>query len=323
MARRFDELSAPEILALAITLEEEDGRIYGEFAERLRTSYPATHRALLRMQEEEAGHRHQLIECYRQRFGEHIPLIRRQDVKGFVTRKPLWLAKVLTPAQVRREVALIELETRRYYEAAIERANDAGVRQLLGDLAQAESEHSHLADEMETELSASGAKAEEDATQRRMFVLQVVQPGLAGLMDGSVSTLAPLFAAAFATHSSKDAFLVGLAASVGAGISMGFAEALSDDGAMSGRGHPWLRGGVCGLMTALGGIGHTLPYLIPDFGVATAISAAVVGVELAAISWIRHHFMDTPLLAAAFQVVVGGVLVFLAGIVIGFLGGRD
>jgi len=317
MAKAFHDLSEQEILALAISQEEDDGRIYGEFAERLRGSYPATAAALEKMQEEESAHRHRLIEAYRARFGEHIPLIRRADVKGFVSRKPVWLMRALTVAQVRREIEVMEFETRRFYETVAQRTHDAGIRQLLGDLAEAEREHSELAERLEKDQTSSGARAEEEATQRRIFVLQVVQPGLAGLMDGSVSTLAPVFAAAFATRSSHDAFLVGVAASVGAGISMGFAEALSDDGAISGRGHPWLRGGVCGMMTALGGIGHTLPYLIGDFRVATAVAVAVVAVELGVISWIRHHFMDTPFLNAAFQVILGGFLVFLVGIIIG------
>lgn len=317
MAKSFQELGEREILALAISLEEDDGRIYGEMAERLRADFPATANALTRMQEEESTHRQRLIEAYRARFGEHIPMIRRADVKGFVSRKPVWLRRTLTVAQVRREIEVMEFETQRFYRAAAQRTTDAGVRKLLGDLELAEKEHTELAQRLEHEQTASGARAEEEATQRRMFVLQVVQPGLAGLMDGSVSTLAPVFAAAFATHSSRDAFLVGLAASIGAGISMGFAEALSDDGAISGRGHPWLRGGVCGLMTTLGGIGHTLPYLIGSFQTATTIAAVVVFIELIVISWIRNHFMDTPFLAAAFQVVVGGILVFLAGILIG------
>jgi rubrerythrin len=317
MAKAFHDLSEQEILALAISQEEDDGRIYGEFAERLRASYPATAAALEKMQEEESAHRHRLIEAYRARFGEHIPLIRRADVKGFVSRKPVWLMRALTVAQVRREIEVMEFETRRFYETVAQRTNDAGIRQLLGDLAAAEREHSELAERLEKDQTSSGARAEEEATQRRIFVLQVVQPGLAGLMDGSVSTLAPVFAAAFATRSSHDAFLVGVAASVGAGISMGFAEALSDDGAISGRGHPWLRGGVCGMMTALGGIGHTLPYLIGDFRVATGVAVAVVTIELGVISWIRHHFMDTPFLNAAFQVILGGFLVFLVGIIIG------
>jgi rubrerythrin len=317
MAKAFHDLTEREILALAISLEEEDGRIYGEFAERLRADYPATAADLARLRDEESTHRHRLLEAYRVRFGEHLPLMRRQDVKGFVDRKPLWLARVLSLAQVRREVEMMEFETRRFYEAVAERTTDAGIRQLLGDLAQEERRHSEMAEHFEKEQAASGARAAEDAMQRRIFVLQIVQPALAGLMDGSVSTLAPLFAAAFATHNSQDAFRVGLAASVGAGISMGFAEALSDDGALSGRGHPWLRGGVCGLMTTLGGIGHTLPYLIPDFQVATGVAGGVVAVELVAISWIRNHYMDTRFLSAAFQVILGGLLVFLAGIVIG------
>jgi len=317
MAKAFHELTEREILALAVALEEEDGRIYGEFAERLRADYPATATALTQMQEQESNHRHRLLEAYQERFGEHLPLMRRQDIKGFVDRKPLWLSRHLSVAQVRREAETMELETRRFYEAVAQRTTDAGIRQLLGDLAQEERHHAAMAEEFDKQQTASGARAEEDVTQRRLFVLQIVQPALAGLMDGSVSTLAPLFAAAFATRNSWDAFLVGMAASVGAGISMGFAEALSDDGALSGRGHPWLRGGVCGIMTTLGGIGHTLPFLIGSFQVATGVAAGVVLVELGVISWIRHHYMDTPFLSAAFQVVLGGLLVFIAGILIG------
>ena len=160
-------------------------------------------------------------------------------------------------------------------------------------------------------------EVKERSRVRSRFVLQKVQPALLGLMDGSVSTLAPLFAAAFATHSTWATFLVGLAASIGAGISMGFAEALSDDGSLTGRGAPLVRGVVCGLMTTLGGLGHALPYLIPHFYVATSFAFAVVAVELAVISWIRTRYMDTPFLQAAFQVLVGGTLVFVAGILIG------
>jgi rubrerythrin len=317
MPKAFHDLTEQEILALAITLEEEDGRIYGEFAHRLQADSPATATALVAMEKEESDHRRQLIEIYRKRFGEVIPHIKRTDVKGFTNRKPVWLLKVLTPAMARREVEQMEEETRRFYQRALERTTDAGVRKLLGDLIAAELEHSAVAGRFEREHAASGAHASESEAQRRRLVLQIVQPGLAGLMDGSVSTLAPLFAAAFATKSSHDAFLVGFAASVGAGISMGFAEAMSDDGTLSGRGYPWLRGSICGLMTALGGIGHTLPYLIADFHVATAVSIGVVAVELGIISWIRHHFMDTPFLSAAFQVILGGILVFIAGILIG------
>jgi rubrerythrin len=315
--RSFKSLSEQEILALAISLEEEDARIYGDFADAIKANYPATAAILMDMLAEEDGHRHRLIELYRQKFGEHIPLIRRHDVQGFVNRKPIWLVRPLGLSAVRKEVELMEMETRRFYETAIRQATDAGIRQLLGDLAEEERRHSHLADELESAQRSSGALEEEAATRKRLFVLQVIQPGLAGLMDGSVSTLAPLFAAAFATHSSWQTFLVGMAASLGAGISMGFAEALSDDGSLTGRGRPWTRGFVCGLMTAIGGLGHTLPYLIPYIQTATAVSVAVVLVELSVISWIRHRYMDTPLTSALLQVMLGGLLVFLTGILIG------
>jgi len=315
--KSFHTLTEQEILALAVSLEEDDGRILGDFAEKLRHHYPDTARTLSKMQEEESEHRHRLITAYRERFGEHLPLIRREDVSGFVQRPPVWQMKTLSVAQVRRSIDVMENETRRFYEEAARLSSDAGIRQLLGDLAAEEVQHSDLAQKLEADHVASGAPEREDQTRRRTFVLQIVQPGLAGLMDGSVSTLAPLFAAAFATHNSSDALKVGLAASLGAGISMGFAEAMSDDGKLSGRGNPILRGAVCGLMTAFGGLGHTLPYLIKDFQTATAVAGAVVAVELAVIAWIRKHFMDTPLLSAVFQVVLGGILVFLAGYFIG------
>jgi rubrerythrin len=317
MAKKFKDLSEREILALAISLEEEDSRVYADFADGLREPYPATAKMFAEMQAEESEHRRSLIETFRQRFGEHIPLIRRQDVKGFVERRPVWLVRPLGIDVVRKQAEIMELETRRFYECAMQKVADASTRKLLGDLAEVERKHSALAESLEEKLLTPETRSEEEAAHRRLFVLQIIQPGLAGLMDGSVSTLAPLFAAAFATRSSADAFLVGLAASVGAGISMGFAEALSDDGSLTGRGHPWVRGVVCGLMTMMGGIGHTLPFLIRDFRIATTAAVAVVAAELAAISYVRHRYMDTPFLSAAFQVVVGGVLVFLTGIVIG------
>jgi rubrerythrin len=316
--RSFKSLSEQEILALAISLEEEDARIYDDFADGLKQDYPKTAAILQEMRAEEDGHRHRLIELHRQKFGEHIPLIRRHDIKGFVHRKPIWLVRPLGLAAVRKQVELMELETKRFYELSSRHASDAGIRQLLGDLAEEERKHTRLAEELESAHVASGGADEEAATRKRLFVLQVIQPGLAGLMDGSVSTLAPLFAAAFATkNQNHEAFLVGLAAALGAGISMGFAEALSDDGSLTGRGRPWARGFVCGLMTAVGGLGHTLPYLIPDYQTATWIAVAVVLVELGVIAWIRHRFMDTPIASAVFQVVLGGILVFLTGILIG------
>jgi rubrerythrin len=317
VAKKFRDLTEREILALAISNEEEDGRIYGDIAERLRTDYPASAKLFEEMQAEEADHRNQLIELYRSRFGEHIPLIRRQDVRGFVQRRPVWLMQRLGINAVRKQAETMELETRRFYERAAQHATDASVRKLLGDLAIAERKHSAMAESLEKTLVPASVQSEEESASRRLFVLQIVQPGLAGLMDGSVSTLAPLFAAAFATKNSHDAFLVGLAASVGAGISMGFAEALSDDGSLTGRGHPWIRGVVCGVMTAAGGIGHTLPYLVPNFQVATTIAVVVVIIELLVISLIRNRYMDTPFLSAAMQVVLGGALVFASGILIG------
>jgi erythrin-vacuolar iron transport family protein len=317
MQKDFSELTEQELLALAISLEEEDIRTYGDLAEAMRETYPGTERMFSAMAEEENGHRHRLLELYREKFGEHIPLIRRQDVKGFLERKSMWLSRPLGLEKVRAEAELMEAETKRFYQTAARRSTDVAIRQLLGDLAAEERRHEARAEELEAEYVPAEVDRAEGATERRLFVLQIVQPGLAGLMDGSVSTLAPLFAAAFATRQSWPSFLVGLAAAIGAGISMGFAEALSDDGSLTGRGSPWLRGVVCGAMTALGGLGHTLPFLVPSFSMALAISAAVVAVELLVIAWIRNHYMDTPLVRAALQVVGGGLLVFATGVAIG------
>lgn len=315
--RNFDELSEREILALAIGNEEEDGRIYADFAEGLRADYPASAKIFTEMSAEEGEHRRRLLELYRQKFGEHIPLIRRQDVRGFVTRKPVWQLQPLRLDTVRNQAEVMELETARFYRQAAGRATDVSVRKLLGDLAEAEDVHEHIAEQLMAANLPQSVRAQEDEGARKMLLLRVIQPGLAGLMDGSVSTLAPVFAAAFATGHSRDAFLVGLAASIGAGISMGFAEALSDNGSLTGRGAPWIRGGICGAMTALGGIGHTLPFLIGNFATAMIIAVIVVIAELAAISWIRWKYMDTPPISAAMQVGFGGALVFATGILIG------
>ncbi len=315
--RDFNSLSEREVLALAISLEEEDERIYADFAEGLKENFPGSAAVFAGMRVEESGHRRRLLELYRQKFGEHIPLIRRQDVKGFVQRQPVWLLQPLNLEKIRNQAAAMEVETRHFYERAAVRARDAGIRQLLDDLAQEERSHSDRAEALEREKLGASEKEKEEEAQRRLFVLQIVQPGLAGLVDGSVSTLAPIFAAAFATHHTWTAFVVGLAASLGAGISMGFAEALSDDGNLTGRGHPWLRGAVCGAMTALGGLGHTLPFLIGRFSVALTVAIAVVLVELGVISWVRHRYMDTPTFSATLQVMLGGALVFLTGVLIG------
>ena len=315
--RNFNSLSEQEILALAISLEEEDERVYADFAEGLRKNFPASAAVFDSMRLEESGHRRKLFELYKRRFGEHIPLIRRQDVRGFVSRLPVWLVRPLGLDVVRKQASAMEEETRRFYEQASARTQDANVRQLLDDLAQAERFHEAQAEKLRDEKLCPEVKHREDEASRRLFILQIVQPGLAGLMDGSVSTLAPVFAAALATRTSRDAFLVGLAASIGAGISMGFAEALSDDGSLTGRGHPWVRGAICGIMTALGGVGHTLPFLIPSFLTAVTAAVVVVVVELGVISWVRYRYMDTSPLAAGVQVFVGGILVFITGILIG------
>jgi erythrin-vacuolar iron transport family protein len=320
--KNFADLTEREVLAVAIASEEEDSRIYMTFAEDLKERYPDSAKVFEEMAEEERGHRHRLLEMYEQRFGPHLPPIRREDVKGFLRRRPIWLTKNLPLDMIRKEVETMELQAEQFYAKAAERAEDVGVRRLLGDLAEEEKGHENLAARLTDRILKPDVRDAEDRTRRRMFVLQYVQPGLAGLMDGSVSTLAPLFAAAFATHQNWQTFVVGLAASIGAGISMAFAEALSDDGSLTGRGSPWLRGAVTGIMTALGGLGHTLPYLVPDslpnaFWIATSIASVVVFIELWAIAYIRSHYMDTPFLQAVFQVVLGGVIVLAVGILIG------
>jgi erythrin-vacuolar iron transport family protein len=315
--KQFRDLTEKEILALAISSEEEDGRIYGEFADGLRESYPATSQMFEEMRQEEVVHRDRLIAMFRQRFGDHIPLIRRENVKGFLQRKPTWLTRPLGVNVARRQARVMEMEAARFYGKAVGRITDVSTRELLNKLADEERKHSATAGDLEEKHLTEHARAQEDESHRKLFLLQVVQPGLAGLMDGSVSTLAPLFAAAFASHRTWEAFLVGLAASIGAGISMGFAEALSDDGSLTGRGSPWIRGAATGLMTTAGGLGHTMPFLISNFHLATTIAIIVVAVELAVIAYIRHRYMDTPFLQAAFQVIVGGFLVFLTGYFIG------
>lgn len=315
--RRFSDLDEREVLALSIALEEEDSRIYAEYAAGLAESYPASAKIFAEMAEEENEHRRWLIELFKQKFGAHIPLVRRQDVQGFVKRDPIWMVRPLGLDKVRAQAEAMEKETRNFYRAALERTSDAGIRKLLGDLAAIEDRHAGIAHRL-VENEASAQAFEDEAHQeRRAFVLRYVQPGLTGLIDGSVSTLAPIFAAAFATQNTWDTFLVGMAASIGAGISMGIAEAMSDDGLISGRGHPWMRGAITGVMTALGGLGHTLPYLISDFWTATAIAAFIVLIELWLIAWIRARYMETKFMRAAFEVVVGGLIVFAVGVLIG------
>jgi erythrin-vacuolar iron transport family protein len=315
--RTIDDLTEKEVLALAISAEEEDGRIYADFAERIRNDYPESAKIFEDMSAEENDHRRSLIDLYVGKFGNHIPLIRRGDVRGFTTRRPTWQIKTLGIETVRQSARQMEIESSRFYRHAAERSTDAAIRKLLGDLAEVEDSHERAAEGMQEKHLSGGKREQEDESARRSFVLRIVQPGLVGLMDGSVSTLAPVFAAAFATHKSWNAFLVGMAASIGAGISMGFAEALSDDGKISGRGNPLLRGLITGAMTTLGGIGHTLPYLITDFWTATYVAGVVVVIELATISWIRWKYMESAPLTAAVQVMFGGALVLACGILIG------
>jgi len=315
--RRFDQLSEQEILALAISNEEDDGRIYQSYAQNLRADFPDTAKMFDEMAVEENEHRRWLIDLHREKFGEMIPLIRREHVAGFFTRKPEWLTKTHGVEKARKQAADMEAQAYRFYLAAVKQCDDASIRKLLGDLAEAEAGHMALASDAQKRILTDDVVKSEDAKEKRDFVLTYVQPGLAGLMDGSVSTLAPIFATAFATQDTWTTFLVGIAASLGAGISMGFTEVASDDGVISGRGSPIKRGLTTGIMTTIGGLGHALPYLIPDFWVATYLAIAIVFVELWAITWIQNRFMETPWSKAIFQVVLGGALVFGVGVLIG------
>ncbi|QYK41901.1 MAG: rubrerythrin family protein [Paracoccaceae bacterium] len=315
--RRFRDLTEQEVLALAISNEEDDARIYRTYAERLRADYPSSAALFDDMATEEDQHRQRLIGLHQTRFGNVIPLIRREHVAGAYARRPVWLTENLGLDRIRAEAHAMENEARLFYETAAARTGDAGTRRLLGDLAAAEAGHEKTARRLTAQHLPDDTRRDEDQTQRRQFLLTWVQPGLAGLMDGSVSTLAPIFATAFATQDPATTLTVGLAASIGAGISMGFTEAAHDDGVLSGRGSPWKRGIASGVMTTLGGLGHALPYLIPDFWTATTIALAVVFVELWAIVWIQMRYMETPFMRATLQVVVGGALVFAAGALIG------
>ena len=315
--KRFKDLSEQEVLALAISSEEDDARIYRGYAERLRAEYPDSAAVFDGMAEEENEHRRRLIDLHRSRFGEVIPLLRREHVSGYYARRPVWLIENLSLERIRQEAAAMEQDAEKFYLAAAARTTDAATRQLLGDLAAAEAGHQDSAQDLTEKHLDDDSRNDEDNRAHRQFLLTWVQPGLAGLMDGSVSTLAPIFATAFATHNTWTTFLVGLAASVGAGISMGFTEAASDDGELSGRGSPIKRGVASGVMTTVGGLGHALPYLITDFWTATVVAIIVVFVELWAIAWIQNKFMETPFFRAAFQVVLGGALVFAAGVLIG------
>ncbi|MCL2469869.1 MAG: rubrerythrin [Alphaproteobacteria bacterium] len=315
--KRFSDLKEDEVLALAISGEEEDSQIYMHFAGRLQNDFPATAQMFEAMAAEEQIHKNRLLDLFKQKFGAHLPYITRHNVQGFLKRRPIWLMDRLRIDTVRRQATTMEIEACNFYNKAAERAADVDVRKLLSTLAYEESRHAAKASNDGQGYLTPDQIMDEDKRAKHMFLLQIVQPGLAGLIDGSISTMAPIFAAAFATRQTHETFLVGLAASIGAGISMGFTEALSDDGALTGRGHPWIRGTACGVMTTLGGLGHTLPYLIPDFWIATSVAVVLVIFELIAICWIRWKYMETPFTSALTQVVLGGVLVVAVGILIG------
>ncbi len=317
MKKRFSELSEAEILALAISSEDDDARIYMSFASKLQENYPHSARVFMEMAQEELEHKKWLTELYRKKFGDIIPLIRREDVAGFVEHSPIWLLDELDIDRARKRAEVMELENYRFYRRAAEKAKDPEVRALLEKLAEAEAHHESLAARLELEHLDADAKLEEEEARRRLLALQVIQPGLMGLMDGAVSSVAPIFAAAFATQDSWQTFLVGLAMSVGSGISMGIAEAMSDDGELTGRGHPLIRGVASGVMTTLGGLGFTWPFLIPDFDTALIIASIMVALELLFIAWLRYRFMETPLRRAFVQIVIGGAIVLATGIFIG------
>ena len=315
--RDFSSLSEAEMLALAISSEEDDARIYKAYAAHLRGEFPDSARIFDDMAEVEDSHRRMLIDMFKRRFGDDIPLVRREHVRGFIERRPDWLMKTLSLEKIRRQAVLMEEQAQRFYRAAMNQVSDADTRKLLGDLAIAEEAHEELAETLTEKHAPEDVRDEEAAKEHRQFLLTWVQPGLAGLMDGSVSTLAPIFAAAFATQDTWQTFLIGLSAAVGAGISMGFTEAAHDDGKLSGRGSPIKRGIASGVMTMLGGLGHALPYLIPEFWTATIIAIVIVFFELWAIAFIQNKYMETPFMRAAFQVVLGGGLVLAAGMIIG------
>ena len=315
--RHFSDLSEREVLALAIFSEEDDARIYQTFAAHLSADYPASAAIFEDMVKEENTHRQRLLDLFQARFGDHIPLIRREHVAGFYSRRPVWLSKTLSLEKIRAEAAMMERTAAAFYRRAAAQSSDVKTRKLLGDLALIEAGHEQHAQSLVDIHLDESARSEEDLRKRKQFILTWVQPGVAGLMDGSVSTLAPIFATAFATQDPSTTFLVGLAASLGAGISMGFTEAASDDGQLSGRGSPLKRGIAAGVMTTLGGLGHALPYLINDIQTANIVAFVVVFFELWAIAFIQNKYMETPFLRATLQVVIGGALVFATGIWIG------
>ena len=315
--KKFQDLNDNEILSLAIDSLEEDIKLYDEYSSHFLINYPETSKMFKQMSILKNKNRKKLVELHKKKFGETLNITNQKEIANYFKRKPEWLVIKNSIEKVRNEIIEMETLSAKFYNSFAKKSQNIEIRNLLIDLALMSREQKDNAKLILLNAQKSRSAKEEVTRDKRQFILTWVQPGLAGLMDGSVSTLAPIFATAFATKDSHTTLLVGLAASIGAGISMGFTEAVHDDGVISGRGSPIKRGFASGIMTTIGGLGHALPYLISDFYVATVIAMFFVLVELWAIAWIQAKYMEIKFTKAVFQVVFGGSLVLAAGILIG------
>lgn len=315
--KKFQDLNDNEILSLAIDNLEEDIKLYDEYSSHFLINYPVTSKMFKQMSILKNKNRKKLVELHKKKFGETLSITDQKEIANYFKRKPEWLVIKNSIEKVRNEIVEMETLSAQFYNSFAKKSQNIEIRNLLIDLAIMSREQKDNAKLILLNAQKSRSAKEEVTKDKRQFILTWVQPGLAGLMDGSVSTLAPIFATAFATKDSHTTLLVGLAASIGAGISMGFTEAVHDDGVISGRGSPIKRGFASGIMTTIGGLGHALPYLISDFYVATVIAMFFVLVELWAIAWIQAKYMEIKFTKAVFQVVFGGSLVLAAGILIG------
>ena len=315
--KKFQDLNDNEILSLAIDSLEEDIKLYDEYSSHFLINYPVTSKMFKQMSILKNKNRKKLVELHKKKFGETLNITNQKEIANYFKRKPEWLVIKNSIEKVRNEIIEMETLSAQFYNSFAKKSQNIEIRNLLIDLALMSREQKDNAKLILLNAQKSRSAQEEVTKDKRQFILTWVQPGLAGLMDGSVSTLAPIFATAFATKDSHTTLLVGLAASIGAGISMGFTEAVHDDGVISGRGSPIKRGFASGIMTTIGGLGHALPYLISDFYVATVIAMFFVLVELWAIAWIQAKYMEIKFTKAVFQVVFGGSLVLAAGILIG------
>lgn len=315
--KHFQDLNDDEILSLSIDILEEDIRLYDDYSSHFLINYPETSKMFKKMSILKNKNRQQLIKLHKKKFGETLNITHKNEIYNFFKRKPKWFVIKNSIEKVRNEIIEMEANSSQFYNSFAKKSNNIETRNLLIDLAMMSREQKDNAKLILLNTQKLHSAKEEVTKDKKQFILTWVQPGLAGLMDGSVSTLAPIFATAFATKDSHTTLLVGLAASIGAGISMGFTEAVHDDGVISGRGSPIKRGFASGIMTTIGGLGHALPYLISDFYVATVIAMFFVLVELWAIAWIQAKYMKIKFTKAVFQVVFGGSLVLAAGILIG------